>query len=196
MSAVAPVELPRVKTGEFQLTCEMPQEEEDGIEKAAAKSKDEQMSMDVEQSVALACPVVAAQQAAPRVKSFPAVESRKREISDNIPSAKKLEAEPVVSSTNIVDLLPKPPKDIIYLDSAATTMVDPLVVEAMLPYFTAYYGNPASVHPAGVAAGDALKKCRTIVAKGINAPSDSDVYFLSGGTEVGDDDRFNHEIGQ
>ena len=37
----------------------------------------------------------------------------------------------------------------VYLDNAATTALSPRVLEAMLPYFTQYYGNPSSVHAFG-----------------------------------------------
>lgn len=43
---------------------------------------------------------------------------------------------------------------VIYLDNAATTKTAPEVVEAMLPYFTEYYGNPSSIYSVGAEAKD------------------------------------------
>ena len=50
--------------------------------------------------------------------------------------------------------------DIIYLDNNATTKIDPLVVEAMLPYLTTYYGNPSSMHTFGGQVGKAIQTAR------------------------------------
>ncbi len=71
----------------------------------------------------------------------------------------------------------------IYFDHQSTTPVDRRVVEAMLPYFSEFYGNPSShIHKQGVAAGQALDKAREQVASLINAESD-EVIFTSGATE-------------
>ena len=53
----------------------------------------------------------------------------------------------------------------IYLDHAGTTAMDPRVLEAMLPYFTNYFGNPSSVHMVGQEARRALDNARDKVSK-------------------------------
>ncbi len=70
----------------------------------------------------------------------------------------------------------------IYVDNNATTMVDPLVVEAMTPFFTELYGNPSSMHSFGGEVGGAIEKARAKVAALINA-SASEIIFTSCGTE-------------
>lgn len=74
-------------------------------------------------------------------------------------------------------------KDCIYLDNNATTKVEPEVVEAMLPYFTEYYGNPSSMHTFGGQVGKAINKARAQVAALIGAADESEIIFTSGGTE-------------
>ncbi len=70
----------------------------------------------------------------------------------------------------------------IYLDHSATTPIDPEVLEAMLPYFTESFGNPATLYNLGMTANDAVSTARAQVAKQLGAAQD-EVFFTSGGTE-------------
>lgn len=71
----------------------------------------------------------------------------------------------------------------VYLDNSATTPIDPAVVEAMLPYLMAKFGNASSIHFYGQEARAALDKARHQVAALINARP-SEIVFTSGGTEA------------
>ncbi len=73
--------------------------------------------------------------------------------------------------------------DLIYLDNNATTPVLPAVWEAMRPYMTQVYGNPASAHQAGRKARQALEDAREQIASLLDAFPD-EVLFTSGGTEA------------
>ncbi|MDD5111920.1 MAG: aminotransferase class V-fold PLP-dependent enzyme, partial [Candidatus Altiarchaeota archaeon] len=70
----------------------------------------------------------------------------------------------------------------IYLDHAATTPLDPEVLEAMMPYFSEKFGNASSLHSYGCEAKEALEESRAAVAKTLNAQAE-EVIFTSGGTE-------------
>ena len=70
----------------------------------------------------------------------------------------------------------------VYLDNAATTALSPRVLEAMLPYFTQYYGNPSSVHAFGREAKQGLDRARDQVAKALHCDP-SEVIFTGCGTE-------------
>lgn len=69
-----------------------------------------------------------------------------------------------------------------YLDHAATTPLDPRVLQVMLPYMTEVYGNPSSFHTPGKEAHDALEQARTRIARRLRARAD-EILFTSGGTE-------------
>ena len=73
-------------------------------------------------------------------------------------------------------------KKMIYLDNAATTRTDSKVVEAMLPYFTEYYGNPSSVYEFSGISKKAVTDAREILARSIGAKT-QEIYFTAGGSE-------------
>ena len=71
----------------------------------------------------------------------------------------------------------------IYLDHAATTPLDPKVLEAMLPHLGTSYGNASSVHRLGRKARHVVEECRERIAARLGA-SAAEIVFTSGGTEA------------
>lgn len=71
----------------------------------------------------------------------------------------------------------------IYLDNNATTRIAPEVVEAMMPYFTTYYGNASSQHGYGLPVDRAIKKAREQVADLIGAEYPDEIIFTSCASE-------------
>jgi cysteine desulfurase len=76
----------------------------------------------------------------------------------------------------------KPIMDRIYFDNAATTPLDPQVLEAMLPYLTEKFGNQSSIYSYGREVRMAIENARKSVAKILNAKP-AEIFFTSGGTE-------------
>ncbi|MFN2457119.1 MAG: cysteine desulfurase family protein [Chitinophagaceae bacterium] len=70
----------------------------------------------------------------------------------------------------------------IYLDNAATTPLDPEVLEAMLPYMSHHFGNPSSIYSYGRETLMAIENARKTVAKTLGVRP-SEIFFTSGGTE-------------
>lgn len=70
----------------------------------------------------------------------------------------------------------------IYLDNAATTALDPLVLEAMMPYLTSHFGNPSSIYSYGRESRMAIENARKSVANILGAHP-AEIFFTSGGTE-------------
>src|SRR5690348_4859430 len=70
----------------------------------------------------------------------------------------------------------------IYFDNAATTALDPQVLDAMMPYLTTHFGNPSSIYSYGRETRLAVENARKTVAKILNAHP-AEIFFTSGGTE-------------
>ena len=70
----------------------------------------------------------------------------------------------------------------IYLDNAATTSLDPQVLEAMMPYMTTHFGNPSSIYSYGRESRLAIENARKSVAANLKV-SPGEIFFTSGGTE-------------
>jgi cysteine desulfurase len=71
----------------------------------------------------------------------------------------------------------------VYLDNAATTQLDPEVLEAMLPLMTEQFGNPSSIHSYGRAVRSSIERARKTIA-GILNVAPAEIFFTSGGTEA------------
>lgn len=71
----------------------------------------------------------------------------------------------------------------IYLDNAATTKTKVEVVDAMLPYFNEYYGNPSSVYDIATKSKMAITQARDTIAASLGCNS-NEVYFTAGGSEA------------
>ncbi len=74
-------------------------------------------------------------------------------------------------------------KKMIYLDNAATTKTAPEVVEAMLPYFSEFYGNPSSIYDLAGQSKEAVTKAREQIA-GVLKAKKEEIYFTGSGTEA------------
>lgn len=74
-------------------------------------------------------------------------------------------------------------KKMIYMDNAATTKVAPEVVEAMLPYFTEYYGNASSIYEIAGISKKGMNEAREKIAHVLGCAT-NEIYFTGGGSEA------------
>ena len=70
----------------------------------------------------------------------------------------------------------------VYLDNAASTPIDPAVIDVMMPFIMEHFGNPSSLHDMGRKATIAITKARSHISKLIGA-NPNEIFFTSGGTE-------------
>lgn len=69
-----------------------------------------------------------------------------------------------------------------YLDNAATSKPNPLILDEIIPYITEYYHNPSAIYSEGIKVRNDIENVRCKIANYINCNSD-EIYFTSGGTE-------------
>ena len=72
--------------------------------------------------------------------------------------------------------------NMIYLDNAATTKTAPEVLDAMLPYFSEYYGNASTIYSLGAESKKAMDHARQTIADSLGAKPE-EIYFTAGGSE-------------
>jgi cysteine desulfurase len=71
----------------------------------------------------------------------------------------------------------------VYFDNAATTRLDPEVLNAMMPFLADDFGNPSSIHAFGRKTRSAIEQARKTVARLLDV-TPSEIFFTSGGTEA------------
>jgi len=74
-------------------------------------------------------------------------------------------------------------KKLIYMDNAATTKTAPEVIDAMIPYFGEFYGNPSSIYSLAAESKKAVNEARETIADSLGAKP-QDIYFTAGGSEA------------
>ena len=82
----------------------------------------------------------------------------------------------------VLSILVRGVRFMIYLDNAATTKTAPEVVDAMLPYFSEYYGNASTIYSLGAESKKAMDHARQTIADSLGAKPE-EIYFTAGGSE-------------